>query len=140
MQYLCSLNLVCYKYVINGFAYVHSRLKEPPSLEFSLKSLFRLVMNHQFRSFLIFISQTWLQYIEPPQIRISILDTDQFWRPIPYSNLDSPGYNLDWPTAVAGEHTNSKGFLRVDGMRKKLCDEMVCFCLMHMQRSLLCPF
>ena len=21
----------------------------------------------------------------------------------PYSNLDSPGYNLDWPTAVAGE-------------------------------------
>ena len=25
-------------------------------------------------------------------------------------------------------------------MRKKLCDEMVCFCLMHMQRSLLCPF
>ena len=22
---------------------------------------------------------------------------------IPYSNLDSPGYNLDWPTAVAGE-------------------------------------
>ena len=38
------------------------------------------------------------------------------------------------------KHTNSKGFLRVDGMRKKLCDEMVCFCLMHMQRSLLCPF
>ena len=22
---------------------------------------------------------------------------------VPYSNLDSPGYNLDWPTAVAGE-------------------------------------
>ena len=22
---------------------------------------------------------------------------------LPYSNLDSPGYNLDWPTAVAGE-------------------------------------
>ena len=37
-------------------------------------------------------------------------------------------------------HTNSKGFLRVDGMRKKLCDEMVCFGLMHVQRSLICPF
>ena len=24
-------------------------------------------------------------------------------------------------------HTNSNGFLRVDGMRKKQCDEMVCF-------------
>ena len=25
-------------------------------------------------------------------------------------------------------------------MHKKLCDEIVCFCLMHMQCSLLCPF
>ena len=41
------------------------------------------------------------------------LSQHRFWRyhknqliktiPIPYSNLDSPGYNLDWPTAVAGE-------------------------------------
>ena len=37
-------------------------------------------------------------------------------------------------------HTNSKGFLRVDGMRKKLHDEMFCFCLVHMQCSLLRPF
>ena len=43
-------------------------------------------------------------------------------------------------TQIWDSHTKSKGFLRVDGMRKKLCDEMVCFCLMHMQRSLLCPF
>ena len=34
--------------------------------------------------------------------------------------------------AVIGDHTNSKGFLRVDGIRKKLCDEMFCFYLMHM--------
>ena len=37
-------------------------------------------------------------------------------------------------------HTNSKGFLRVDGMRKKLRDEMFCFCLMHTKCSLLRPF
>ena len=48
--------------------------------------------------------------------------------------------DLEGESKYGHRHTNSKGFLRVDGMRKKLCDEMVCFCLMHMQRSLLCPF
>ena len=37
-------------------------------------------------------------------------------------------------------HTNWKDELRVNGLRKKLCDEMFCFCLMHMQCSLLCTF
>ena len=30
-------------------------------------------------------------------------------------------------------HTNWKDDLGVDGLRNKLCDEMFCFCLMHMQ-------
>ena len=37
-------------------------------------------------------------------------------------------------------HTWAKGSLRVDGLRKKLCDELFCFSLMHMQCCLLCPF
>ena len=46
------------------------------------------------------------------------------------------------PRSIRGMHTNSKGFLRVDGMRKKAMrwNEMICICLMHKQRSLLCPF
>ena len=37
-------------------------------------------------------------------------------------------------------HTNWKDDLRDDGLRNKLCDEMFCFCLMHMQCSFLWPF
>ena len=37
-------------------------------------------------------------------------------------------------------HTWAKGNLRVDGLLKKLCDEMFCFSLMHTQCYLLCPF
>ena len=37
-------------------------------------------------------------------------------------------------------HTWAKGNLRVDGLRNKLCDELFCFSLMHMQCYLLCPF
>ena len=37
---------------------------------------------------------------------------------------------------IMKEHTNSKGFLRVNRMHKKLRDEMFCFCLMHMRCSL----
>ena len=38
------------------------------------------------------------------------------------------------------DHTNWKDYLRVDGWRKKLCDEMFGFDLMSMQCSLLWPF
>ena len=37
-------------------------------------------------------------------------------------------------------HTNCEDDLRVDGLRKKLCDEIFCFCLMRMYCSLLWPF
>ena len=38
------------------------------------------------------------------------------------------------------KHTNWKDDLRVEGLRKKLCDEIFCFCLMYMQCSLLAIF
>ena len=37
-------------------------------------------------------------------------------------------------------HKWAKGSLRVDGLRKKHCDELFCFSLMHTQCCLLCPF
>ena len=39
--------------------------------------------------------------------------------------------------ANVSANTKSKEFLRLDGMRKKLHDEMFCYYLMHMQCSLL---
>ena len=45
-----------------------------------------------------------------------------------------------WPVFERREHTWAKGSLRVDGLREKLCDELFCLCLMHMQCYLLCPF
>ena len=52
-------------------------------------------------------------------------------------NFQKPGDNKDMDDKV---HKNWKDDLRVDGLSKKLHDEMSCFCLMHMQGSLLCHF
>ena len=41
---------------------------------------------------------------------------------------------------ICASHTWAKGSLRVNGLRKKLCDDLFCFSLMHMQCCLLCPF